>query len=65
MQENKNKITKSCCVRLPTVLHKQAKLKAYQQGITLQEWVISLLTKELSQDWDCSLLVEPCCKAEI
>ncbi len=41
--------TKQCCVRLPEELHHKAKLKAYEQGMTLQSWISYLIEKELSK----------------
>lgn len=40
-------ISKNCCVRLPGELHRLAKLKAYEQGITLQEYMINLIKTDL------------------
>jgi len=41
------KITKSCCIRLPVDLHRLAKLKAYEEGKTLQSWLIEILSQKL------------------
>jgi predicted HicB family RNase H-like nuclease len=44
------KISKNCCVRLPPELHRKAKLKAYEKGVTIQKWVITLIYDELFPD---------------
>lgn len=41
---------KQCCVRLPEDLHRKAKLRAYEEGLSLQQWVIELMTEELIPD---------------
>lgn len=42
-----NKVSKNCCVKLPVDLHRVAKLEAYRRGLTLQDFVIELLQKEI------------------
>jgi hypothetical protein len=37
-------------VRLPPELHRKAKLKAYEKGVTIQKWVITLIYDELFPD---------------
>lgn len=44
-QANKQK---QCCVRLPEELHRGAKLQAYKEGLSLQEWLIRLIVQDLS-----------------
>lgn len=40
---------KNCCVRLQADLHRLAKLKAYEKGLTLQDWIAGLILKELKK----------------
>ncbi len=42
--------TKNCNVRIPADLHRLAKLKAYEKGITLQQYIHDLILKELGND---------------
>lgn len=43
------KIIKQCCIRLEPDLHRRAKLKAYEEGMTLQEWLAMLILERLKQ----------------
>lgn len=43
------KADKNCCVRLPTELHRLAKLRAYELDSTLQEWIIKLIEEALKK----------------
>jgi len=45
-----NPPNKNCCVRLPADLHRLAKLQAYKEGSTLQEWVIRLIQEKLKEE---------------
>jgi len=42
-----NKESKMFCVRIPLDLHNVAKSMAYSKGLTLQDWIISLIEKEI------------------
>lgn len=37
------KTNKMCCVRLPEDTHRYAKLEAYRCGMSLQDWIITLI----------------------
>jgi predicted HicB family RNase H-like nuclease len=39
--------TKLCAIRMAPDLHRVAKLAAYTNGVTLQEWLANLIKKEL------------------
>ena len=43
-------INKFCSIRVNANLHRLAKLKAYEEGMTLQEWITYLIKKELKKD---------------
>lgn len=45
-----NKTIKNCCVRIPADLHRLAKLQAYKEDTTLQEWIIDLIQEKLEID---------------
>lgn len=47
------KVNKNCCVRLPEELHRRAKLAAYSNGITLQEWIETIITNALEGESRC------------
>lgn len=54
----KPKVDKNCCVRLPPLLHKGAKILAVKEGKKLQDWVANLIEEKLKQtypdrDWLC------------
>ncbi len=49
------KISKNCCVRLPDKLHRIAKLHAYSIGMTLQDFLIEILKKELQDKFSKEL----------
>ena len=42
------KINKNCCVRLPEELHRETKLRAYENGLSLQAWIIDAIEKHLA-----------------
>jgi len=42
-----NVLNKSCFIRLPSELHRLAKLKAYESGETLQSWITNLIEEKL------------------
>ncbi len=41
------KISKNCCVRLEPQLHRIAKLRAYEKGLTMQEYIKILIEIDL------------------
>lgn len=43
------KISKNCAVRLPEALHREAKVAAYKAGLTLQEYIINLIHRDLEE----------------
>lgn len=49
---SKKKISKNCCVRLPPLIHEQAKIYAYCHGMTIQEFIYALIVTELNKDKD-------------
>ncbi len=55
------KAKKSLVVRFPERLHRAIKLKAYEEGSTIQEWVLEALSKKLeSKKEECRRLCEVC-----
>jgi predicted HicB family RNase H-like nuclease len=40
---------KQCSIRLPAELHRQAKLRAYEEAKTLQDWLIDLIRAQLAK----------------
>jgi predicted HicB family RNase H-like nuclease len=41
--------SKHCSVRIPESLHRLAKLKAYEAGMTLQSWIEKLIKESLEK----------------
>ena len=48
-RQKRNK-PKQCCVRLNEEVHRKAKLRAYSEGMTLQDWLTELILQELEPD---------------
>lgn len=47
--DNMTPLLKQCLVRLTPELHRLAKVKAAELGITLQKWVALLIEQELKE----------------
>lgn len=45
----KPKEIKFCSIRLDSNLHRLAKLKAYESGLTLQKWLALIINQELKK----------------
>ena len=57
------KVTKNLFVRLPEDLHRRAKLQAYKEAKSLQEWIASLVEHKLKDRKSNSIwLCEKCGK---
>lgn len=56
----KEKANKNCCVRLPESLHRAAKVKAYQEGKNLQDWVMEIVAEKLQTKDEWQWLCETC-----
>jgi hypothetical protein len=54
------KASKNCVVRLPETIHRQAKLRAFNEGKTLQEWVLNLINLNLLQNSELKWLCQEC-----
>lgn len=50
--ENEIKTLKLCAVRLDAELHRKAKLKAYELGITLQDYIKILIENDMKKSAD-------------
>jgi predicted HicB family RNase H-like nuclease len=42
------KLSKFCSVRISENLHKKAKIKAIEDGLSLQKWMIKLMEEKLN-----------------